>query len=77
MSGPSPDADASGMITVDRGLAVVGPIALDLSPYPQVSGSGLADWSHSYTLTSAELSLLAGARQSRRRDRTRPNWRLA
>jgi len=53
------DADASGMITVDRGLTVVGPIALDLSPYPQVSGSGLADWSHSYTLTSAELSNLA------------------
>jgi hypothetical protein len=53
------DADASGLITVDRGLAVVGPIALDLFPYPVVSGSGSVDWSHTYTLTATGLSNLA------------------
>jgi hypothetical protein len=52
------DADASGLITVDQGLAVVGPIALDLFPYPVVSGSGSMKWSHAYTLTATDLSNL-------------------
>jgi hypothetical protein len=53
------DADASGHITVDQGLAVVGPIALDLFPYPGVSGPGSVDWSHTYMLSATELSDLA------------------
>jgi hypothetical protein len=45
------DAGASGMLTVEQGLAAVGPIALDLYPYAQVSGPGPTDWSHSYALS--------------------------
>jgi hypothetical protein len=57
---PTPaDADASGMLTVARGLAVVGPIALDLQPYPQVTEPGVIDWSQSYTLTPDKLSSLS------------------
>jgi hypothetical protein len=57
---PSPaDATASGVLTVDQGLAVVGPIALDLQPYPPVSGTGSIEWSRSYSLTESEVSSLA------------------
>lgn len=52
-------ADASGVLTVDQGLAVVGPIALDLAPYPEVRASGSVNWSHTYALTTAELASLA------------------
>ncbi|HZC79830.1 MAG TPA: hypothetical protein VE258_18895 [Ktedonobacterales bacterium] len=56
---PTPaDADASGMLTVARGLAVVGPIVLDLQPYPSVTGPGAVDWAQSYTLTPDEQSSL-------------------
>jgi hypothetical protein len=52
------NADASGLITVAQGLAVVGPIALDLQPYPQVSSTAPVDWSQRFTLTSNELARL-------------------
>src|SRR5258708_31073090 len=51
-------ASASGLLTVDRGLAVVGPIALDLSPHPHVTRSGPSDWSQTYTLTANALATL-------------------
>jgi hypothetical protein len=52
-------AGAGGVITVEQGLAAVGPIALDLQPYPQVTGTGSVDWSQSYPLTSEDLSRLS------------------
>lgn len=56
---PTPaDADPSGRLSVDQGLAIVGPIALDLSPYPQVTGSGITAWSQTYALTAAQVSSL-------------------
>jgi len=45
------NADASGMVSVAEGLAVVGPIAFDLQPYPQVTGTTPVDWSQRYTLS--------------------------
>jgi hypothetical protein len=50
------NADASGLITVDTGLAVVGPVVLDLQPYPQVTGHGPLDWSQTYALTATQLA---------------------
>jgi hypothetical protein len=52
-------AGPSGMLTVQQGLAVVGPIVLDLQPYPQVTGLGPVDWSQVYTLSAGELAVLS------------------
>jgi Cu/Zn superoxide dismutase len=48
-------ATSGGAISVDEGIAHVGPIALDLQPYPQVTGPGTVDWSHTYTLSPDDL----------------------
>jgi hypothetical protein len=46
---------SGGTISVNEGIALVGPIALDLQPYPQVTGPGAVDWSHTYTLSPNDL----------------------
>src|SRR5262249_26351339 len=51
-------ADASGIVSVAQGLAVVGPIAFDLQPYPQVTGTHPVDWSQRYSLSPFDLSHL-------------------
>ena len=48
-------AAPGGAVSVDEGIAHVGPIALDLQPYPQVTGAGAVDWSHTYTLSPDDL----------------------
>jgi hypothetical protein len=53
------DAGASGVLTVEQGLAAVGPIALDLSPYAQVSGPWPTHWSHAYSLSPEALANLS------------------
>jgi hypothetical protein len=52
---PAP-ASTNGEITVEQGVAAVGPIALDLQPYAQVSASGSIDWSQTYMLAPGVLS---------------------
>jgi hypothetical protein len=47
---------SGGAISVDEGIAHVGPIALDLQPYPQVTGPAAVDWSHTYMLSPDDLS---------------------
>src|SRR5260370_1221624 len=47
--------ESGGTISVDEGLAHVGPIALDLQPYPQVTGPGAVTWTHTYRLSSDDL----------------------
>ena len=44
-----------GAISVDEGIAHVGPIALDLQPYPQVTGPDAVDWAHTYLLSPGDL----------------------
>jgi hypothetical protein len=52
-------ADPATGITVEQGVAAVGPIALDLQPYAVVAGSGSEQWTHTYTLTPGDLFNLA------------------
>jgi hypothetical protein len=54
---PSPaDADASGHITIEKALTIIGPIALDLQPYPQPDEQGAINWSQAFTLEPYQLS---------------------
>ncbi len=46
---------SDGAISVDEGLAHVGPIALDLQPYPQVTVPGAVAWTHTYRLSPDDL----------------------
>lgn len=46
---------SGGAISVDEGLAHVGPIALDLQPYPQVIVPGAVAWTHTYRLSPDDL----------------------
>lgn len=51
-------ATGGGLITVDEGLAAVGPVAWDLAPYANVGDAGTIDWTHSYTLDAVQLANL-------------------
>jgi len=54
---PTPaDADASGHITTEKALTIIGPIALDLQPYPQPDAKGAISWSQIYHLGPDQLS---------------------
>jgi hypothetical protein len=52
-------ADPATGLTVEQGVAAVGPIAFDLRPYALVTGSGSEQWTHTYTLTPGDLFTLA------------------
>lgn len=51
-------AGSGGDISVTEGLAHVGPVVLDLQPYPQVTRPGVVGWSHTYVLLPDELANL-------------------
>jgi hypothetical protein len=54
---PTPaDADASGHIAIERALTIIGPIALDLQPYPQPDAHGAISWSQIFHLEPYQLS---------------------
>jgi len=54
---PTPaDADASGHITIEKALTIIGPVALDLQPYPQPNGRGTVSWSQTFRLEPYQLS---------------------
>lgn len=56
---PTPaDADASGHITIEKALTIIGPIALDLQPYPQPDAQGAVSWSQVFHLQPDQLSSL-------------------
>jgi len=50
------DADASGHITIEKALTIIGPIALDLQPYPQPDAHGAISWSRIFHLAPYQLS---------------------
>lgn len=50
------DADASGHITIEKALTIIGPIALDLQPYPQPDAQGNVSWSQTFHLEGYNLS---------------------
>ena len=50
------DADASGHITIEKALTIIGPIALDLQPYPQPDAYGASSWSQIFHLEPYQLS---------------------
>jgi hypothetical protein len=50
------DADASGHITIEKALTIIGPIALDLQPYPQPDAHGAISWSQIFHLEPHQLS---------------------
>ncbi|HEY7122567.1 MAG TPA: hypothetical protein VH540_01330 [Ktedonobacterales bacterium] len=53
---PTPaDADASGHITIEKALTIIGPIALDLQPYPQPDEQGVVSWSQAFSLESYQM----------------------
>ncbi len=49
------DANASGIITLDRTLQIVGPVALGFRPYPPADKHGAVRWSHTFDLDSGVL----------------------
>jgi hypothetical protein len=49
------DANTSGIITVDRTLQIVGPVALSFAPYSPADKQGGLRWSHTFTLDSGVL----------------------
>lgn len=49
------DANASGIITVDRTLQLAGPVAFSFSPYTPADGQGVVRWSNTFTLDSGVL----------------------
>jgi hypothetical protein len=49
------DADASGHITIEKALTIIGPVALDLQPYPQPDAHGTVSWSQIYHLEPYQL----------------------
>jgi hypothetical protein len=54
---PTPtDADASGHITIEKALTIIGPIALDLQPYPQPDEQGVISWAQAFPLEPSQLS---------------------
>ena len=54
---PTPsDADASEHITIEKALTIIGPIALDLQPYPQPDAHGAISWSQLFHLEPYQLS---------------------
>ena len=56
---PTPaDADATGHITIEKALTIIGPIALDLQPYPQPDEQGAISWSQAFTLEPSQLSAI-------------------
>ena len=53
---PTPaDADANGHITIDKALTIIGPIALDLQPYPEPDEQGNVSWSQAFHLEPDQL----------------------
>jgi hypothetical protein len=60
VSCPSPaDADASGHITIEKALTIIGPVALDLQPYPQPNAQGVVSWSQTFRLEPYQLSVIS------------------
>jgi hypothetical protein len=54
---PTPaDADPNGHITIDKALTIIGPIALDLQPYPQPDAQGNISWSQTFHLDGYNVS---------------------
>jgi hypothetical protein len=54
---PTPaEADTSGHITIETALAIIGPIALDLQPYPEPDEQGTISWSQTFPLEPSQLS---------------------
>jgi hypothetical protein len=54
---PTPaDTDASGHITIEKALSIIGPIALDLQPYPQPDAHGTISWSQIFHLAPYQFS---------------------
>jgi hypothetical protein len=50
------DADAGGHITIEKALTIIGPVALDLQPYPQPDAQGAVSWSQIFHLEPYQLS---------------------
>ncbi len=49
------DANASGIITLDKTLQKVGPVAFDFGPYSPTNQHGTIHWSQTFNLDSPEL----------------------
>jgi hypothetical protein len=49
------DANASGIITLDKALPKIGPVAFDFGPYSPTDQHGTIHWSQTFNLDSAEL----------------------
>ena len=50
------DADASGHISIEKALTIIGPIAFDLQPYPQPDAHGAVSWTQIFHLEPYQLS---------------------
>ena len=49
------DANASGIITIDRTLQIVGPVAFGFSPYTPADRHGVVRWSNAFALDGGIL----------------------